>query len=765
MKDIRIVIVSWNVAHLLERCLRSLPQACQGMDWECVVIDNDSKDASMETASQVAAEIGGGRIRVVQSGANLGFAKACNLGSKDGDARYFLYLNPDTECPAQAITRLVQKADAHPEAGIFGPKLVYPDGAYQESVRRFPTFWDQAGIIVKLSHFLPKLGIFKRYYARDLDPALEQDVDQVMGACFLVRGELVKKQLGFDERYFIWMEEVDYCKTAKQQGWTIRYIPGITVIHHQGKSFAQEFQPRKQRYFTASLKKYFDKWHPGPQAWAIRALAPLGQVMVWFLYASQQLWGRWLGLLLVVEGLSFLTLYQPVVMSLLAVVLAGCMAFVAWKRPWIGVAGLLGEILVGSKGAILFVGEHPQTTSVRILLVIAFFFGWVLNVLTSPEVRKRIQSWGKLFRGRWAYVALAMACAYAVVRGFMGPDAANVLKDANAWGYWILLLPVLDIVVQHGERLEGHAKQVLRVALVWLAAKTLFVSYIFSHGFGIAPRVYPWIRRTGIGEITLVTGNYFRIFFQSHIYAAISSVVAAIHLFFQQKPKSSWFLGSMVAVLLLGLSRSFFIGLAAGLCSTAFLLYKLRQKPTDPKGYAKALAASLGLGLLLGIGSVMLPFPPVDIASLSAVFGSRTDGAEAAVVSRWNLLTAVEQKIGQHPVVGSGFGATVTYETKDPRIVKQTGGTYTTYAYEWGWLEHWVKFGLVGIPLMAWIVLSLMWRIWKTVWGLEVRISAVAGLVVLVAIHVFTPYLNHPLGIAVLVFGEALVERSRRMVQ
>ena len=766
MKDLRIVIVSWNVEALIESCLRSLPAACQGLDWECVVVDNDSRDQSVERIRACIAEFGSHRIKLIESGSNLGFAKACNLGSRDAQVRYHLYLNPDTECPALSLTKFVRHADHIPTAGIFGPKLLYPDGRVQESVRRFPGFWDQAGIILKLSHFFPKLNCFKTYFARDLDPELEQDVDQVMGACFLVRHELVEKKLGFDERYFIWLEEVDYCKTAIQAGWSVRYVPSVHIIHHQGKSFAQEFQPRKQAYFTTSLKKYFDKWHPGPQAWGIRLLAPIGQIAVWLVFSLQQTWGKWALLIGAVELISCLSIFSPIVMSFAAVILAGCMAFAAWKRPWIAVNALLLEIVIGSKGGILFVGEHPQTVSVRILLFIAFLFGWVLHVIASGHGLKRLHSWKTFLRGRWIYLILAGVIGMALVRGFWLGNGGAVWKDANAWGFWILLLPIVDIAAQHAERVEYHALRVLRVGVSWLAAKTLLVSYIFSHGLGVAPHVYPWIRRTGIGEITLITGNFFRVFFQSHVFAVFALIVLSMRQWAYGLRRHSWILAGVVSILLLGLSRSFWIGAISGLCCAAIVGWKFMRSTKQQSIHAmRGIAVSILLGLGLGLGSVMLPIPPVDIASLSSVFGKRADGGEAAVVSRWNLLNALKEKISQHPILGSGFGASVTYETKDPRIVKQSGGIYTTTAFEWGWLEHWVKFGLIGIPLMLGIICSLGWRIWKSSWDLWLRISGISVLCALATIHIFTPYLNHPLGIAVLIFGEAFVERGKRMLQ
>ena len=124
-------------------------------------------------------------------------------------------------------------------------------------------------------------------------------------------------------------------------------------------------------------------------------------------------------------------------------------------------------------------------------------------------------------------------------------------------------------------------------------------------------------------------------------------------------------------------------------------------------------------------------------------------------MSRWTLLPALWQGIERHPVLGSGFGATVTYTSHDPRVVAATGGSYTTYAFEWGWLDHWFKFGIFGIPLMLWIVGRLMFRSWRSSEPLWIRGTLVASLFALAITHVFTPYLNHPLGIVWLVSLEA----------
>lgn len=179
----------------------------------------------------------------------------------------------------------------------------------------------------------------------------------------------------------------------------------------------------------------------------------------------------------------------------------------------------------------------------------------------------------------------------------------------------------------------------------------------------------------------------------------------------------------------------------------------------------RGLALSVLLGLGLGLGSVMLPVPPVDIASLSSVFGNRTDGGEAAVVSRWNLLHALKQKIAQHPIMGSGFGAAVPVDRSTHRQTKRRSLYHHRLWMGHCWLEHWVKFGLIGIPLMLGLSVRSDGASGNGCWEIWLRIAGVSVLAALAAIRVFTPYLNHPLGITVLLFGEAFVERGKRMLQ
>jgi len=780
MKDLRIVIVSWNVSDLLGKCLASLPKACAGLEWECVVVDNASKDDSVKIAEDVGARFIGSngrpQLRIIKNFENLGFAKGCNLGAAGADARYILFLNPDTESPPDSLAKLVRLADERPQAGILGPKLIYPDGRIQKSVRRFPTVWDQAAIVLKLSHCMPWLPGLKRYFGADIDLDKEQAVDQVMGACFLVRKELIDQKLGYDERYFIWMEEVDFCRTAKEHGWEVRYLPQVSVVHHLGMSFAKEFHPQRQKYYLTSLKKYFAKWHPGWRTRLINCLSPVGMATVWGVNLVSSKYFAWIAGLIAAELVSLIAYTQPAVMTTACAMAGLVVLWLAWKYPPAALSILFLELLTGSKGYLLWLQFGSQQISLRIVIFVAFLVGWAANATKHRAWRGSAD----LIRGRWHYAALAALVMFAFSNGILNGNQEFLYADANAWLDLVLLAPVLDIAKRFPKELRQTIPLVAVVGLVWTAVKTFAVEYVSAHGLDTGRYVYLWIRKTGVGEVTRITGNAWRVFFQSHVFFIAAWLLAAAWMIFAQKgpltPLRSvqddgksehfrvawWMMAASVFIIGISLSRSFWLGTAAGIITLLVVSRELIVGSGIKKVFTSAV---VGVGLIAA--ALMFPLPPVNPVSLGDVLANRGDLDEAAAVSRWQLLPKLWEKIRERPVVGLGFGATVIYVSRDPRILQTTNGTgiYRTYAFEWGWLDFWLKFGILGIPLMLWIVVWLGWRIWKLDEPRWLRAGAVSSLVALAVLHFFTPYLNHPLGFAFLFLGEGMIVVSKSYVE
>jgi N-acetylglucosaminyl-diphospho-decaprenol L-rhamnosyltransferase len=252
--DLSVVIVNWNVKELLERSLAALA-TCRDPACEIIVVDNSSSDGSQEMVREQFAH-----VRLIASETNLGFARANNLGIASSTGRYLLLLNPDAEVGRGALEAMVTYMDAHPDIGTLGPKLLGPDGQVQPSRRRFPTLATAFLESTVLQQWFPRNRVLQRYYVQDKDDNEEQDTDWLVGACLLIRREAWEQVGPLDESYFMYSEELDWCRRAKAAGWRVVYVPWATVVHHEGQSSNQVI-PARHIYFQSSKVYYFRKYH------------------------------------------------------------------------------------------------------------------------------------------------------------------------------------------------------------------------------------------------------------------------------------------------------------------------------------------------------------------------------------------------------------------------------------------------------------------------------------------------------------------------
>lgn len=274
--DLSVIIVNWKVRDLLDKCLASLYRETRGITFEVLVVDNDSRDGSIE---MVAAKYP--QVQLTASNRNLGFAAGNNLAIAAAKGDFIILLNPDTEFIEDALTKLVAFMRRKPSAGIAGPTLLNPDRSLQPSVRRFPDLWSQIALMLKLQAVWPNAPWFHRRQAADFDYTKEQPCDQVMGAAFIIRRSVLEAIGALDERYWIWFEEVDYCRMSVRAGFQTWYTPSARLIHHGGESFGQVFGPVKQGYFDRSARAYFRKHH-GVGTWLIlMAVRPASMALSW----------------------------------------------------------------------------------------------------------------------------------------------------------------------------------------------------------------------------------------------------------------------------------------------------------------------------------------------------------------------------------------------------------------------------------------------------------------------------------------------------
>jgi hypothetical protein len=249
-----IVIVSWNVRDLLRDCLRSIAQTRGDLAVETIVVDSASTDGSPD---MVATEFP--QVTLIAATENVGFPRGNNMGIAKAHGRYILLLNPDTILHENALAHMVTYLENHLDVGVVGAQLLNDDGSVQSSRRRFPTLTTAFFESTWLQAHAPQ-RILNRYYALDIADDQTSDVDWVMGACLMTRQEIAQSVGGLDEGYFMYSEELDWCRRIKMAGWRVVYLPTAQVTHYQGKS-SEQVVAQRHIYFNRAKLRYFRKYH------------------------------------------------------------------------------------------------------------------------------------------------------------------------------------------------------------------------------------------------------------------------------------------------------------------------------------------------------------------------------------------------------------------------------------------------------------------------------------------------------------------------
>ncbi len=302
---ITILIVSWNVCELLRQCLLSLARyPVTGADQNIIVVDNASADGTVE---MLRADFP--QVQVIANTINRGFTGGNNDGLRHvfstlpappaphstlhaprltPHASYILLLNPDTEVTPSALDALLGYAQAHPDIGLLGPQLRYPDGSVQSSRRRFPTILTGLLESTWLQGMTPQ-SILDRYYMRDVPDGQAVDTDWVVGAAMLVHdGVIANVGLLDEERFFMYSEETDWCRRIKNAGWRVVYYPDSVIVHHEGQS-SRQVSARRMLLFNTSKVRYFAKHHGSRAATVVR-----GGLLMQFAWQLGLEAGKWL---------------------------------------------------------------------------------------------------------------------------------------------------------------------------------------------------------------------------------------------------------------------------------------------------------------------------------------------------------------------------------------------------------------------------------------------------------------------------------------
>lgn len=462
---------------------------------------------------------------------------------------------------------------------------------------------------------------------------------------------------------------------------------------------------------------------------------------------------NWLFLFLMLEILSFFSFVYFDLNTMLAAAITVVFFWISlYKLEW-GMMAIIAELLIGVQGHLFVLSVGGFSLPLRMIFFIVWLSLWLVHVFFHE--RQRFRSVFKKFG--LEMIALGALILYGAARGVLnGNNFGDIFFDANGWLYWLYLLPFMMSSIPFSKLWPLFA-----AGVVWIVAKSMIVLYIFSHQFEtVSQLLYFWLRDFRLAEITLF-GSLWRVFSQNQVFILLGLSLAVMYLAYSSRlfsvKKEKWIvLGAasyLAAGTVMSFSRSFWLGAAAGafffLVSYAFFA---KGAPRIP--WAQAFPSAF-LALLFGIAGlwalIYFPVPRVGISDPSSLVTARL-GSEEAANARLKLIGPLWKSVSDSLLWGKGFGTTVTYYTSDPRVVAQSaGGTgaYTTYAFEWGYLDIWLKVGLVGLALYLFVLFRFFQDIWRRFVsaGDPFFAGLALSLLMLFALNTTTPFLNHPLGI------------------
>jgi GT2 family glycosyltransferase len=300
--DLSVIVVTHQGRDLALRVLRTAQAATGPIEAEWLVVDSGSSDGTPDAIEREFPD-----VKVVRE-PNIGFAAGNNVALRAARGRYVLLLNPDVEIVDGTLAQLVAAMDARPGVGIGSSITHYPDGALQESIRRFPSPLRQLGEALMLTR-LPGLGNLREDESRPGAYEREQSADWLSGSFLLARREVVEQAGGFDERFFLFSEETDWCLRVRAAGWDIRHFPTLRLTHHTGRTERPDLYAQNSYSKVLFARKHFAL----PARTVFRAALALRHGLRWAGFAALSLRraelreraaAEWLALLVVIGAVA-----------------------------------------------------------------------------------------------------------------------------------------------------------------------------------------------------------------------------------------------------------------------------------------------------------------------------------------------------------------------------------------------------------------------------------------------------------------------------
>jgi GT2 family glycosyltransferase len=270
--DVSIAIVSYNTKELLARCLESIFRKTKGVNYEVIVVDNNSLDGTPMMLEERFPQ-----VTLICNNENRGFSRSVNQAFMVSHGDYFLILNPDTELYNNAIYELFNFMESHPDVGVVGPKILYPNERLHPSCWKFMTLTVAILDAFQITLYFPGNSFSKRYHYDYWKHNYIREVDWITGAAFMTRRDIYQKLNMLDEQFFIYSEDMDYCFKAWKAGYKVLFNPNAIVIHHHAKGGTQHTHVRQIDYYK-SLHWYIKKNLNKPKAIMFRI-----STMIWAL--------------------------------------------------------------------------------------------------------------------------------------------------------------------------------------------------------------------------------------------------------------------------------------------------------------------------------------------------------------------------------------------------------------------------------------------------------------------------------------------------
>ncbi len=466
-------------------------------------------------------------------------------------------------------------------------------------------------------------------------------------------------------------------------------------------------------------------------------------------------WPLILAGIFIFELLSFLAFFFSEINYFVIILIFIASLIASYRKLEWGLLLILIELIIGSHGHMFSLSIFGFSLSLRMVLWSSVMINYLIKVF-----KEKIKIQVPFFK---YYLILAFFVVLALINALiLNNNLTYLYSDFNSWLYFLLIFPISYVYLKTNDEVLIRLKSVFFLAVFYLAIKTLLIVFFFSHDFSILPDMYRWLRDTRVAEITSLVNAWPRVFLQSQIYSAIAFFLLVFKRnFASSKNIFELFLSSLfLSTIIISFSRTFWLAFALVLIfSILFTFIKTKNWQKIKLWSSKFIIIILLSFSFIYIANNIWFFKSTSQFSLRDVRDRASyQEDEAALASRWSLLPVLSQEIAKKPIFGHGFGKTLSYISSDPRALERDEtGLYETYAFEWGYLDIWLKLGFFGLLAYLILLFSILIKSYRQ----RSLYFFTPIILFLMIVHFFTPYLNHPLGIAIILFISCLLREDK----